>query len=471
MIKPDKHPSRLTDQLARALSTKSLDEAPWGSIVSRVMAASLTAVNPATAIRDIMHREGNELIVGELRYDLARFKRIILVGAGKAGAPMASAVVPMVDDLNYSGLVIVKESHTTTAFTGEQIPKVEILEAGHPLPDKRGIKATKRLCGLLANATEQDLVICLLSGGGSALLASPVNGIRLDELQSINNTLLGCGADISEINSIRKHIETLKGGQLARLASPATLVSLILSDVIGDRLDAIASGPTTPDLTTYRQAYQVLEKYAVLGEVPESILEHLNAGLRNKLPETPKPGSAFFEKVTNLIIGSNILAARAALAQAKLEGLNQLLLTTFLQGEARYAGSALGAIARQIGSSGEPIGRPACLVAGGETTVTLQGNGLGGRNQEVALGAVNELHGLTDIVLTTLATDGGDGPSDAAGAVVTGKTWQRAADLGLYPDDFLQQNNAYHYFKPLEDLIHTGPTGTNVNDLTFIFAF
>ena len=334
-----------------------------------------------------------------------------------------------------------------------------------------GSRATRRLAELLSGASASDLVICLISGGGSALLASPAPGLTLGDLQSLTSRLLASGADIGEINSLRKHLETLKGGGLARLAAPATLAALVLSDVVGDSLDVIASGPCVPDRTTFQDAYRVLERYAIADDVPMSILARLRAGMRGELSETPKPGDSLFDNVSNLLVGSNRLAANAATEQARREGLNDMLLTTFLQGEARYTGRALGAIARQIAASGQPLERPACLVAGGETTVSLTGGGLGGRNQELALGAVFDLAGLSDIALVTLATDGGDGPTDAAGAVVTGETLERARQLGLSPEDHLRRNDAYHFFEPLGDLLKTGATQTNVNDLAFIFAF
>jgi glycerate 2-kinase len=263
----------------------------------------------------------------------------------------------------------------------------------------------------------------------------------------------------------------VKGGQLARRAAPAKVISLILSDVVGDSLEVIASGPTVPDGSTYAQALDILEKYNLKHKTAKPILDILSQGCAGEIPETPKPGDRLFQNVQNVIVGSNCIAAQAAKEQAQAEGFNTLLLTTYLQGEARQAGMFLGSILRQIVVTGEPLARPACVITGGETTVTLQGSGCGGRNQELALGAVSELRDLEDVALLSLATDGGDGPTDAAGAAATGQTMSRALAAGLSPADNLTRNDSYHFFKTLDDLFITGPTQTNVNDLQFLFAF
>jgi hydroxypyruvate reductase len=254
------------------------------------------------------------------------------------------------------------------------------------------------------------------------------------------------------------------------LTAPATLITLVLSDVVGDQLDVIASGPCVPDPSTFEDAYGVLERYGITEEAPKSVVDHLRRGLHCEIPDTPKPGDVLFDKVYNLIVGSNRLAAEAAMKQAQLEGFNSMILTTSLQGEACEVGYQLSDVARAIVASGKPISRPACIIAGGETTVTIHGNGKGGRNQELALGAVEGLAGLAGVVLVTLATDGGDGPTDAAGAVVTGETCDRARNLGLSPSNHLARNDAYHFFEPLGDLLKPGPTQTNVNDLTLLFV-
>lgn len=448
--------------------TRSLIENPWGKSVTRILAAAIQAVEPGAAVHKTVRRERDRLIIGEKTYDLVSIGHIYVVGAGKAGTPMAQAVAQILGDYLTAGIAIVKDGYAK--IIGE-INRVTLIEAAHPVPDQRGVQATQRILDMLQDTQPDDLVICLFSGGGSALLFSPPPGITLDDLQTLTSLLLACGASINEINNLRKHLDQVKGGNLARLAAPARVATLILSDVVGDPLNVIASGPTVPDPTTFEDALSTLHRYEILHKVPPAIVEYLLKGRSGDVPETPKPGDSLFDHVDNFVIGSNALAAQAALNQASAEGLNTLLLTTYLQGEARQAGRMLAAIARQVAQDGQPIPRPACLVAGGETTVTVQGPGKGGRNQELALGAVNELAGLPDIALVTLATDGGDGPTDAAGAVVTGNTVGDARSLGLDPGAFLARNDAYFFFAPLGDLLKPGPTQTNVNDLALLFAF
>ncbi|GAP08473.1 glycerate 2-kinase [Anaerolinea thermolimosa] len=446
--------------------TASLRAHPAGEGMARVMAAAVNAVDPREAVRRYLRREGQRLWVGDELYDLQSVRRVWVVGAGKAGYPMAQAVEDILGAWIAGGLVIVKDGYAPEAV---RLPHIEIAFAAHPVPDERGVEGTRRILSLLQQAGADDLVLCLLSGGGSALLTAPAEGISLADVQALTSLLLACGAAIDEINALRKHIDQVKGGALARMAAPARVAALILSDVIGDRLDVIASGPCFPDESTFSDAWSVLERYALADRVPESIRVHLQAGLRGETGETPKPGDPLFQRVQNLVVASNLQAARAALHQARAEGWHTLLLTTFLQGEASQAGRALASIARQVAATGEPLPRPACLVAGGETTVTLHGQGLGGRNQELALGAVEDMRGLENAFLIALATDGGDGPTDAAGAVVSGDTLARAFSRGFHPGHFLARNDAYHFFQPLGDLLLPGPTRTNVNDLTFLF--
>lgn len=458
--------------------TASLKNNPWGAQICRFLAAAIQAVDPYAVVQRSLTLDNNILTIGERSYNLSSIERILVAGGGKAGAPMARAVENLLGERIARGLVIVKEGYLSSPeeeiskpVDVARISKLEIREAGHPIPDQRGLRATLEMVALLEEAKENDLVICLISGGGSALMTAPVEGVSLEALQELTQLLLKSGAQIDEINALRKHLDRVKGGKLARLAAPAKIAALVLSDVVGDPLDAIASGPTVPDTSTFASAWKVLETYELVDQIPQSILTHLEKGRHGEIPENPQPGDPLFGRVNVQIVGSNRLAAQAAVEQAKKEGMNALLLTTYLQGEAHQAGRFLGAIARQIDATGQPVSRPACIVIGGETTVTVTGSGLGGRNQELALGAVNELDGLERIALVTLATDGGDGPTDAAGAVVTGDTLTRARKSGLEPADFLQRNDAYHFFSPLGDLLKPGPTQTNVNDLTFIFAF
>lgn len=452
------------------LLTTTLRSAQWGARVTRIMAAALQAVDPAAAVQRHLERAGTMLRLGEQTYPLQDYDRVIVVGAGKAGAPMARAVATIVNDYLSAGMIITKDDGSSPQG---QLPttRIQHVPARHPVPDERGVAATQRIATLLEQTTERDLVLVLISGGGSALLTLPAPGVSLDDLAALTRELLACGATINEINCLRKHLDLVKGGGLARLAAPATVATLILSDVVGNPLDVIASGPTVPDSTTFADAYGVLERYDLLDRVPASVMHRLQAGVRGDVPDTPKAGDPVFARVHNVLVGSNPQAAAAALAAAREEGFNTLLLTTFAQGEARVVGQVLAAVTRELAATGQPLPRPACVVLGGETTVTLRGNGLGGRNQELALAAVRDLAGLPDVALVSLATDGGDGPTDAAGAVVTGETLGRAQARGLNPETYLAHNDAYRFFDALGDLLKPGPTETNVNDLAFVFAF
>jgi len=441
---------------------------PWGIKAARIMNAALEAVDPQSAVLNLMIRTDDIIKVNGDSYDLRNINQVFLVGAGKAGQPMVSAVQKILGTRLAEGYVIVKEGYATKVDAAD---KVEIIEAGHPVPDSRGVIGTEKIIQLLENTRPDDLVICLISGGGSALMVSPVKGVTLQDLQKLTGLLLASGATINEINVLRKHLDRVKGGQIARYASPAKLICLILSDVVGDPLDVIASGPTVPDQSTFKDALSILERYRISEQIPLSIIDHLKQGRDGKVDETPKPGEQTFSRVNNLIVGSNRTATHAALQQAQLEGFNTSILTNYIQGEANQVGKVFAAILKQMSDENQPIPRPACLIVGGETTVTKQGGGFGGRNQEIALSAVRDLAGLFDVALITLATDGGDGPTEAAGAVVTGETYQRAQNQNMDPHTFLADNNAYNFFKPLDDLLITGPTQTNVKDIAFIHEF
>lgn len=445
----------------------------------QIMRAALDAVDPGAAVRKHIHFVAGHLTVtdpqgGEHTYARDELDRVLVVGGGKAGAPMAAAVADILGEGVTGGVVVVKHGHTLPdrATTGA----IEILEAGHPVPDRAGLYGAGRIADLLRGTTTRDLVLCLISGGGSALMTCPVPGVSLADLQTLTQVLLGCGATINEINTIRKHISQLKGGQLAQMAAPANVVSLILSDVVGDPLEVIASGPTVPDPTTFEDAWSVLDRYGVGDEVPTSIIDHLTAGLEGTIPDTPKPGDSLFARVHNVIIGSNRLAAYAAAKEAQRLSYDTTVLTTFLEGEAREVGKVVAGLAKGLAHgemmhpAGVPLSRPACLVLGGETTVTLRGEGKGGRNQELALAAALSLVGWENLLIACLATDGTDGPTDAAGAFADGTTIPRALSLGLDANSHLMRNDAYHFFQKLDDLVMTGPTKTNVNDLILILA-
>jgi len=434
-----------------------------------IMSAALAAVDPAQAIRQNVSLEGDSLRIGQRSYDLSGYERIFVAGGGKAGSPMVAAIEEILGQRITAGLVNVKHGYLPAEVT--DVRRVEIVEAGHPTPDEAGRRGAGRMVEMLSGLTEKDLVICLISGGGSALMTLPQPTISLADVQALTGALLRCGATINEVNAVRKHISRLKGGQLARLIHPAQVVSLILSDVVGNPLDVIASGPTVPDTTSFAQAYGVLEKYHLLDKVPVSIVEHLAAGVAGKIAETPKEGDPAFATVYNLIVGSNEIAAQAALNRARELGFNTQLLSTYVEGEAREVAKVLAALAKEMAKSGQPIPRPACLVIGGETTVTITGEGKGGRNQEMALAAALAIEGWEDVMVVTLATDGTDGPTNAAGGVATGETVAWARELGLDPEEYLANNDSYHFLEALGELIITGPTNTNVNDLAFVFAF
>jgi hydroxypyruvate reductase len=440
---------------------------PAGEAIASVLQAALRAVDPAEAVRSHLCREGNYLTVEGRRYDLRRYRRVVVVAVGKAACPMAAAAAELLGERMSAGIVVTKDGHVRQQDRANT--RLVLFESGHPIPDERGVEAAAAVFELLDGLTADDLLLALISGGGSALLTSPIPPLTLADLKTLTGQLLSCGATIDEINCLRKHLDAVKGGGLARRAAPATVLALLLSDVIGDALDVIASGPTVPDPTSYADAWGILEKYALVEGVPPAVKTILQAGLHGERPETPKPGDAIFEKVQNCIVASNRQALDAAALQARSLGWEVQILSDHLTGEARDAGAWLVEEAHRGVAKRIPGAPPRCYLAGGETTVTLRGKGLGGRNQEMALGMVAGLAGLKGVLAVTLATDGGDGPTDAAGAVVTGATVARAAALGLDAGAYLQNNDAYHFFEALGDLLITGPTQTNVNDLALVW--
>jgi glycerate 2-kinase len=445
---------------AESFLTSSLRSAAGGESIARILAASIRAVEPGAAVAHFVRRDGNVLTVSDRAYDLKSFRRMAILGIGKASVAMAEALAGILGPPLEIGLVITKHASAIPEFP------FTILEGGHPIPDEHSLEAGKKTIEFVSSLGPGDLLFCLISGGGSALVSTPLEGLSLEDMQAFTSALLACGARIDEINSLRRRLERLKGGGLVRASNGATIVSLILSDVVGNPLEAIASGPTAPDPMTRSDALAVLEKYGLRGRVPASILAALE-----QAPETPKPDDPIFKSVQNVIVGSNLLAAEAALTQAGMEGFHPYLLGIDLQGEARQAAFELATFLRKAKKTGDPVPPPACIVAGGETTVTLRGKGKGGRNTELALAAVTELADVPDVMLVTLATDGEDGPTDTAGAVVTGETYRQAAGMSLHPDNFLCRNDSYTFFAELDDLLKPGPTGTNVNDLVFLFVF
>ena len=385
--------------------------------------------------------------------------RTLVVGAGKASGAMAAAVEDAWGDRVDGGVVVVKDGHLAPTR------RVRLLEAGHPVPDERGAAGARAIIDLVSSAGADDLVLVLVSGGGSALTPSPVPPITLADKQAVTRLLLGAGADINQLNAVRKHCSSFKGGQLARACAPARVVALLLSDVIGDPLDVIASGPTAPDASTYADARDVLERFGLLDRVPSSVRRHLEAGLRGEIAETPKPGDPAFDRVVNLVIGNNELVVAAAAARSAALGYRTDVLGRDVRGEARDLARTFAAAARDLRGGARSPEPPACIIAGGETTVTVRGAGKGGRCQEFALAAAGEIEGLDGVAILAAGTDGTDGPTDAAGAVVDGETIARARAAGVDPKARLDANDSYPVFSALGDLVMTGPTNTNLLDL------
>ncbi|MBV8714032.1 MAG: glycerate kinase [Chloroflexi bacterium] len=431
-----------------------------------ILAAALAAVEPTQAVRRALVPTPDGFSTQNVEYRLSDHRRVLVVGAGKASAPMAAAVEQLI-----SGRIPVEGSVTVRYGYAAPTQAVRIREASHPVPDAAGVEATQAIVELLENSTGDDLVVCVISGGGSALLTLPADGITLEDLQRTTDALLRSGATINEINVVRKHLDVVKGGGLARLATPARLLTLVLSDVVGNPLDAIASGPTVPDTSTFADAARVFDRFGLWASVPDAIASRVRDGAAGRLPDTPKPGDPLFAHSQTVVVGSNLLACEAATRAASDAGFNSLVLTTFVEGEAREAARVLAGVLREVDASGHPLARPACIVAGGETTVTIRGEGRGGRNQELALAAAFSLRGMERVLLASIGTDGSDGPTDAAGAWVDGSTLERAAAAGLDPAASLAANDSYTFFDTLGDLIRTGPTQTNVNDIYLLFAF
>lgn len=433
------------------------------ALLARLLEAGLRAVDPAAAVRRHVRRAGVWLHVGRQRYDLRDYARLVAVGAGKASARMGAALESVLGDRLSGGLVVVKDGYAAPTNT------IEVVEAAHPVPDQAGRRAAARLLALANGLTPNDLLFVLLSGGASSLLPAPAPGLSLRDEQQTTRLLLRSGATIQEINAVRKHLSAVKGGRLAA-STPARVVSLILSDVIGDDLGAIGSGPTAPDPTTYEAAWRILHRYRLWQSVPPRVQSHLTKGRQGLCADTPKPGSSVFRRVQNELIGNNRRAVEAVTRAVKQAGLRPFVLSSPLTGDAMEAARVFGANAREIASSGKPVARPACIIAGGELTVTVRGHGTGGRAQQMALAAALEIAGLPDVWIAAFGTDGTDGPTDAAGAVVDGQTVARAARAGLDPRRALRRNDAYPFFKKLDGHITSGPTGTNVNDLYVLIA-
>lgn len=428
------------------------------TILKKLLQAGLQAADPGVAIKKALSVDGSRIRVGRRQYDLRKFDRIVCVGAGKASGKMAMAVEERLGPRISEGLVAVKDR------SGCRTKKIQLLETSHPIPDRRSVQAAKKILTLIQSLTRRDLVFVLVSGGASSLLAAPAPGLTLRDKKQATNLLLRCGATIQEINAVRKHLSAIKGGRLAT-ATQATIITLVLSDVLGDDLATIGSGLTAPDSTTFEEARDILKRYRIWSRVSSAVRIHFEKGNDEQIDDTPKPKAPEFARVQHEIIGNNRLMVEAIVKEAKVAGLHPLVLTTTLEGEAREAGKMIGAIAKKIQASGQPVPRPACLVWGGETTVTVEGKGQGGRAQELALSAAIQIAGISNMHVAGFGTDGSDGPTDVAGAIVDGRTIERAMKQSIDPMQALLRNDSYGFFQKVGGHICTGSTGTNVNDV------
>lgn len=448
--------------------------------LEEIFRAAVERVDPYGMIRTHLSLSGDLLSVrqesGETTIDLCRFKRILVIGTGKATAKMALAVEELLGDRLSEGLIVVKRGHT------EELRRIRTIEAGHPVPDEESVRGAAEMARLCEAADEATLIIGLISGGGSACLSSPREweegkgrrALTLAEQQEVTQLLLSCGADIGEINTVRKHLSNLKGGGLARAMFPATSINLILSDVVGDRLDAIASGLTVGDPTTYADADALLRRYGIVERLPASVRELLRRGVAGQVAETPKPGDPLFERVTNVLLGTNRAALSSACERARELGYNVVPLSSQITGEAREIAKFYLGIAFDLADHGLAAPVPACVIGGGETTVTLRGEGQGGRNQEMALSFLRGLAGRAPlrraVYFLSAGTDGNDGPTDAAGAFACNDAAERAKLLGLDIDDALSRNDSYNFFDAVGYLFKPGPTNTNVCDLQLLLV-
>ncbi len=447
------------NSLSQTESTRNLRE-----VAETIFNAGIKAVDPYVCVNRHLKIADGHLQVGKIYYSLEEINKLYLIGIGKASAVMAQRAEELLGSHIHDGLVITKCRH------GVPLSRCRILEAGHPIPDANGVNATKDLLKLVSNAGPEDLILCMISGGGSALTPAPAKGISLENKQETTRLLLGCGANIHEINTIRKHLSQIKGGQLCRSANGARMISLILSDVIGDDLDIIGSGITAPDTGSFIDCKEILSRYGLWNKIPKPVYNRISAGVAGQIQETPKPGAPEFVNVDNQIIGSISDALSAAEKEAKRQGFTPLILSSMIKGEASEVAKILCAIAKEIRLSGRPIPSPACLLSGGETTVTIKGKGRGGRNTELALAAGIELSGASQTLLLSAGTDGTDGPTDAAGAFVDDSTASRADSAGLSASKNLAHNDSYPFFQTLGDLLITGPTRTNVMDLQILLV-
>lgn len=431
-----------------------------------IYTAGINAVNPKNAIESHVKYDGSSLELlkdGQsfAAFDLDDFDHILVVGAGKATSPMAQAIENILGNRIESGLISVKYGYT------ENLSIIKTIEASHPVPDENGVKGASDIRKVLNGAGEKDLVISLISGGGSALLSLPPETISLEEKRTTTDLLLKSGAAIHEINAVRKHLSLIKGGNMAAAAYPATVINLMISDVVGDNMDVIASGPFVPDNSRFSHAVRILDRYGLTDKVPGPVIDYLKDGTNGKVPENPDSKSDIFKKVTNLIVASNIISLKAAKDKADELGYNALILSSQIEGITSDVAAWHWGIAKEVLASGYPVSQPACIISGGETTVVVKGSGLGGRNMEFAIQSATHIRD-TKITMASIGTDGSDGPTGAAGAVADGSTVSRALKKGIDINTFIENNDSYNFFKNINDLIVTGPTNTNVMDLRIV---
>ena len=438
-------------------SNQSLLSDNWRKLCKDIFNDALQAVDPYKAVHNILSISKNRLVANQHSFDLHKYTKIIVLGAGKAAYTMASATQDILGNTIDDGLVITKTGH------GQPLSRIKVVEGTHPLPSEANFSNAKELIKIAENSDKNTLVIFLMSGGASALLPAPVAGISLDDKLKVTKTLLDCGATIHEINCIRKHLSALKGGRLLKLLQPATTISLVLSDVVGDDLNAIGSGPLTNDPTTFSDALNICKKYDLEDLFPASVMNYLNEGASHKHEETLSEKEEASLPVHHLMIGTNSIAVEAAAKKARDLGFETTILSTTLEGEAKELAGFFAALLSHRANLNEK--RPLLLIGGGETTVSIQGTGLGGRNQEFALSAIEKISKIPNAFVAGFATDGTDGPTDAAGAWCDYKTLKQLKVKNLNPQSYLKNNDAYHLFKEINDLIITGPTGTNVCDI------
>jgi glycerate-2-kinase len=425
---------------------------------------AVKAADPYLGIKKFVELHGNDICIDGEIYPGLQFKKVVVVGGGKASARMGQAIEEVLGDRISEGWINTKDGHAVP------LKRITVHECGHPVPDDRGIYGTRKIIDLLAAADSETLVICLLSGGGSALMPAPVEEISLGEKQDVTRLLLSAGATIDELNTVRKHLSVLKGGGMAGLAAPARLHVLILSDVIGDKLDTIASGPAVFDHSTFQDCIDICSRCGILDKLPRSVRDLLFRGAAGKIHETAKAGEGYLSLARNTLIGNNRMSVEAAVKKASDLGFCPMVISTVLEGEAKEVGTVFASIASEIICSGNPLPPPACVIGGGETTVTVRGHGKGGRNQEMALQVADRISGFSGIAFLSGGTDGTDGPTDAAGGMVDSETHRAGNEKGLNIRSYLAENDSYHYLQQVDGLLMTGPTGTNVMDIQILLV-